>query len=206
MGITYGYCDLPTLKADLDMEKPTNDTLLELAIEGASRFIDGETGRRFYAIAGEVRLFTATCRTELYVGDFVTLTQIRTDEDGDRTYENTFDIAGADADVDFEPYNNQFEGEPYWKLCTTPNADYSFPVGIRRGVELTGSFGFCATGAHPTKITVACLRLAARYYKRHETPSSGITMPDAVAVGVWSRLLDPEVRDILDHYRLITVA
>jgi hypothetical protein len=48
MAIVNGYCTLAELKSALRITDSTDDTLLESAIESASRRIDGYTGRFFY--------------------------------------------------------------------------------------------------------------------------------------------------------------
>ena len=51
MAIVNGYCTLAELKSALRITDSTDDTLLENAIESASRRIDGYTGRFFYVMS-----------------------------------------------------------------------------------------------------------------------------------------------------------
>jgi hypothetical protein len=204
VGITYGYCELPLLKAYLDIQGAKDDPLLELTIEGASRFLDEETGHRFYAVAGEAREYTARSGSLVIPDndDIVAVTALKTDDDNSGTFETTWVAA---TDYRLAPVNNALKGLPYWQIITRPNGTYSFPR-TANSVQVTGSFGWCATGSHPTEITRACMLLAARFHKRRETPTGAITMAEAVASKLWARLLDPEVREIIEHYKLVTIA
>jgi len=51
VAITNGYCTLAEVKAALRVTDSVDDTLIENAIEGASRRIDGYCGRWFYKTA-----------------------------------------------------------------------------------------------------------------------------------------------------------
>jgi hypothetical protein len=48
VAITNGYCSLNDIKAALRITDSTDDTLLELAVESASRMIDSVAERTFY--------------------------------------------------------------------------------------------------------------------------------------------------------------
>ncbi len=129
----YGtYCDLTKIKAALVITDTTDDTLLMRALEAASRWIDGETFRYFYTVS-ETRYFTAKHGGYLIVDDLLSISTFKTDDDGDRTYENTWAVT----DYDLEPY----QGYPKTRISTTPEGDYTFPT-VRKGVEIAGVWGF----------------------------------------------------------------
>lgn len=111
-------------------------------LEAASRWIDGHTGRRFYA-AVETRYFTAEWYDLLLIEDLISVTTLKTDEDEDRTYETTW----AATDYDLEPYNAPLgiPPGPYVMIRVTPNGDYSFPIRARRAVEIAGVWGWPQT-------------------------------------------------------------
>ncbi len=139
-----------------------DDSILENAVEAASRWIDHWTGRRFYA-ASETRYYTAEYADTLFVDDLLSVTTLKTDDDGDRTYENTW----ATADYDLMPFNATLESqpEPFTWLEITPEGDFSFAT-IAKGVEIVGSFGYASTT--PPAIVKACLLYAARLVKRKD--------------------------------------
>ena len=151
--ITNGYTNLATYKLrffDGDTDDIQDDDNLNLVITATSRAIDHICRRRFYA-ATEPRYYTPDEVDRLNVDDLLSVTDLKTDEDGDRTYEVTW----VTTDYDLMPYNAVLNGEPYTWLELAPEGDYSFPL-IRKGVELKGSFGYSSTT--PAAIQEACLR------------------------------------------------
>lgn len=161
MTITNGYCTLAEFYeryTALEPEEDANrDAKIEDHIEAASRWIDRYCGRTFYAV-DEARYFTAECETSCNVRDLLTVTTLKTDENGDRTYETTWN----DTDYDLLPYNDS----PYQWLETTPNGLYLFSL-YRRGVEIDGTWGYTATT--PPDVNEACLMQASRLYAREKT-------------------------------------
>lgn len=166
MAITNGYATLAELKARLGITDTPDDAVLEAVIEAASRAIDGETGRVFYA-ATATRYFTAEDSELLFVDDLLSVTTLKTDLDGDRTYETTW----AATDYDLEPYNST----PYTRIQIAPRGTRTFPTG-RRGVEIAGSWGYAATA--PDAINEACLLMAARLFKRKDAVFGVLMNPE----------------------------
>lgn len=169
MAITLGYTQLNVYKQrfyDADNQSDTqDDPAIEAVITAISRAIDDICGRRFY-VATETRYYTAERSDYLRIDDLISITtdRLKTDEDGDRTYE----IVWATTDYDLMPLNAAVNGEPYTWLETTPKGSYSFPKGIKKGVEINGSFGY--TIATPDIIREACLLGTHRIMKRQDTP------------------------------------
>lgn len=161
MAPTNGYCTTAELKTRLGIADSTNDTALDNVITAVSRVIDEDTGRRFYA-ASETRYYTAEWSDMVKVHDLLSLTSLYTDEDGDRTYERTWSAT----DYDLEPVNAALDGKPYTRIMIAPDGLYAFPVGIRRGVKVTGSFGYTATT--PAGIKEACLLMSMRVWLRQQ--------------------------------------
>jgi len=162
MSITNGYCTLNELKQRLDIKDNDDDSTLNAVIESASRMIDDHCGRHFFADAAATRYFTARCNDYLDIDDCYGVTTLKTDDDGDRTYENTWD----DSDYDLMPFNADDTGWPYTWIEPTPDGDYLF-TRMRKGVEITGNWGWSET---PKPIKEACLLQAARLFKRKDAP------------------------------------
>lgn len=160
MAITNGYATLLELKARLGI--PSSDTaedaLLEANVEAASRAIDNETSRVFYATTA-TRYFDAASPELVLVDDLLSLTTLKTDDDGDGTFETTW----ASTEYVLWPYNTT----PKTRIKTAPLGGYRFPT-LPRGVEVVGSWGYSATT--PDAVNEACLLLAARLYKRKDAP------------------------------------
>jgi len=157
MTITNGYCTLAELKAHTVSSGNTyptdsaDDAVLEVIIEAASRFWDGETCRFFYKTSAETRYFTAN-DNEIKTGDLVSVTTLQTD-DGLRTYPNTWETT----DFDLKPDNASLEGRPYSKIVLSPITSRVMPNSISKGVKLLGVFGWPSV---PTIIKEATILLA----------------------------------------------
>lgn len=149
-----------------DVTDVVDDRRLERAIEGASRGIDNYEGRRFYRNAtDETRYYKAAFPDVLFCPDDIgTVTTLATDGDGDRVYEDTWTAT----DFDLEPCNAALDGEAYTMISRTPDGDYTFPVGVAKGVKVIGKFGYSATA--PDAIREACLLMAERLFKRKDAP------------------------------------
>ena len=192
--ITFGYTTLARAKEWLGI--PTGsadqDALVESLITGASRAIDEHCRRRFYA-ATETRYLDARHGHCVRLDqDLRSSTTLKTDEDGDRTYEVTWSAA---TDYVLLPRNGPLDGLPYDAIERDPvSGRYSFPTWRRHGVELDGSWGFCATGAHPMLIEEACLLAAARQYARKNAP---LGVAGSVETGFIRVTLDRDVSDKL---------
>ncbi len=144
MTITNGYCNLADLKARYFTGTPTTDAardvLIENAIEAASRQIDAWTGQQFYPMMA-TKVFTARDDDRLRIVPLLSVTTLKTDEDGDRTYETTWDTT----DYDLLPYN----APPYQWIEIAPNGLHVFPL-VRKGVQIVGTWGSMVTSTTST--------------------------------------------------------
>ena len=170
MAVTNGYSDLEYFKQRFfpDPQDTTDDDLIEGIITAVSRWMDAFCSRRFYRNSSdEARYYTATEPTVIYTDDIASVTSLKTDDDGDRTYEVTW----ATTDYDLLPYNASSYSQPlpYTWIRTTPNGQYTFPSTLK-GVQVTGIFGYCTATNRPAAITEACLIMSSRIYKRKDAP------------------------------------
>lgn len=195
MAILNGYTTLADLKARLDIttSTPTLDSILEQAVEAASRQIDGWANRRFWT-ASETRYYTAEWAGALFVDDLLSVTTLKTDDDGDRVYETTW----ATTDYDLAPFNAALEKQPYTKIEPTPNGRYAFPR-TARGIEIAGNWGYAT--AIPDAIVEACLILSQRFYVRKNAPFALIGSPDLEADQLTIPAVDPDVRRLVEPFR-----
>ena len=163
---TSRYATASVLKSRLDIDDALDDTNLASVLDAVSRGIDNYTGRRFYVDSSDAtRYYTAEYSDILFCPDDVcTLTTLSTDGDGDRTYEDDW----AATDYDLLPLNASADSAPYTMIGRTPNGDYTFPVGVVKGIKIVGTFGWGSTVPDP--IGEACLLLAERLFKRKDAP------------------------------------
>jgi hypothetical protein len=180
----------------------TDDQFYCDIITGVSRAIDGECGRYFYkSTASEVRYVTAINEERLFLGDFVSITNLYTDTaDGQRTYPYTW----ASTDYDLWPYDATIssEDEPYRFIDVAPQGRYKFPKNLARGVKVDGVFGWPAV---PQAIQRACILWSFRVFKRYSTPLgiSSTTQLGQITVKIPGP--DPDVQMMMNNYRIPAV-
>lgn len=200
MAPTNGYCSVAELKARLwptGITDTSDDAVFDQVITAVSRQIDEFCHRRFFAVT-ETRYFKPEWADLLFVHDLLSVTTLKTDDDGDRTYEHTW----ATTDYDLGPDNAALDGKPYTRIDTTPSGNHTFPVGVRKGVEIAGAWGY-ATSA-PAMVKEACLLQSARVYKRRDAVFGVIGSAELGQLQVIPRL-DPDVDTMLRPFVVLRV-
>lgn len=199
MTISNGYGTLVgyKLRFHADTTDTSDDTVLEPVIEATSRLIDNVTGRRFYASDDETRYYTPLDAELIFVDDLLTVSILKTDGDGDRTYENTWDTG----DYDLMPLNSSVDIAPYTWIEVAVQGSYVFPL-MRASVELIGDFGYCGISDQPAPITEALYLGAHRAMKRLSTPLgvSGSTKTGQISVEVEALRFDPDFMGWIDPF------
>jgi len=201
MTIANGYLTLAALKASASFStvKTDHDADIERAVEAASRSVDRYCSRRFY-LDGSASARYLTCRPgEVYslptpdIGSVTGLT-VKTDDDWDGTYENTWtkDLRSGSYGFMLEPTNAAAEGLPFTRLHAVVSI---FPT-VPQGVEVTAKWGWPAV---PTDVTQATLILATRLLMRKDTPF-GVMGTQETGYVTLPRI-DPDVRGLLNPYR-----
>jgi hypothetical protein len=127
-------------------------------LEAASRWIDTQCGRRFYTLdTPETRYYTlyAPWRNggiSIEVDEFVSLTTLQTDNNGDGIHETTWTVG---TDFYLGPRNAPALGRPYKSLHrVSATGRYYFPA-YEEGIKVTASFGYSASV--PPEIRELCL-------------------------------------------------
>jgi hypothetical protein len=189
MATTNAYATLAELKTEIGISDSTDDGALELALDTASRWLDEKCGWRFFTTGtDESRYYTAEHAHRLAVPEgLISLTTLACDQDGDRTYEETWTVT---TDYDLTPDNAALDGEPYTHIEIAPLGRYGFSKW-RKGVKLTGKFGYAATAPKPIKR--ACVLKAQQLFMRKDMPFGVMS---ASAVGTVSMKI-PQDADIL---------
>lgn len=199
MAITNGYATLAEVKAALRIGDSLDDSLLEMAIESASRLLDSYTARSFYVSGTAVRYFTATSDFLTNLDDAITITQVATDSSADGTY----DIIWQADDFQLEPLNGRIDGlvVPYNAIRAI--GDYTFPIwGEEALVRVTGNWGWASV---PIAIKQATIIQSSRIFKRLDSPLGVLSSPDLGFIRVGARI-DPDVAQLVDPYRIVKFA
>lgn len=195
MAITNGYATLAEVKSSLRITDNVDDSLLETAIESASRLIDGFTARSFSNAGTAVRHFAATDALNLIIDDAITVTKVEsTDEIGDTYTEWTAN------DYQLEPVNSRADGlySPYTGIRAINT--YTWPVvDYQALVKITGTWGWSSV---PTAVKQACVIQSSRLFKRLDSPLGVAGFGDLGAIRV-GRYLDPDVEQLLMPYRIM---
>ena len=191
MAITNGYATLAELKSSLTITDTSDDALLELAITSTSRMIDDFTGRFFYANGTSqspvVRYYTPNDPRSLAVDDFVSISEIATDDNFNQTWSTVW----ATSDFMVEPINNPRRGWPYTRLLATGR--YVWPYYLPQACKITGVWGWPAV---PSEVNQACIIQSSRIFVRKQSPFGIAGTPELGTVRLSSRL-DPDVEAFL---------
>jgi hypothetical protein len=206
MAMTNPYASLSEVKAAARINDTIDDSLLELAIESASRDLDAYTERVFYSTG-------ATAVTRVYIpqdiylvetDDIISVTTLKSDSTGN----GTFDVTWASTDFQLEPLNGRAGGIDTPATRIRAIGEYLWPVYEPRNVnsnqasvQVTGVFGFASV---PIAIKQATILAALRAYKRYESPTGVLGFSDVGVVRIGR--LDPDVQRLVDPYRKLRMA
>ena len=200
MAITNGYCTLAQVKAGLRITDSVDDTLLEMAVESASRAIDSYCNRVFYSTGtAVVRYYSPQDSYLCDIDDLVSLTSLYTNSD---ETQSSYNIQWTSEDRQLEPLNGLADGQPTPFTRIRAIGEYTFQtLNGEASVKVTGVFGFSAV---PIAITQATVIQASRIYKRLDSPL-GIISGELGTMRVGTRL-DPDVAQLVDGFRKVRMA
>ena len=195
MAITNGYTTLNDVKSALNIEDSMENASIEMAIATASRQIDDYCGRFFYT-DGTVqtpatRYYTPQNYWVLPTDDFVSISEIATDDDFDQTY----DTVWTATDSMFEPVNNPSRGWPLTRILAT--GAYVFPSPLPQSVRVRGIFGWSSV---PFEVKTAAKIQASRLFLRNQSPFGIAGNTDLGTVRLAAKL-DADVEALLRPMR-----
>lgn len=200
MAITNGYCTLQEVKSALRLSDSIDDTLLANAIEGASRRIDGYCGRFFYKTSATAVPLFANNAYRLMTSDISSTTGliVKLDDDGDGTFETTLTL---NTDYIVEPTDYIVQQRPIRTLTMVGGYTYPmFYIPSEPGVQVTAHWGWNAV---PDDVREACVLLSIRQFARYNAALGVLAFAD---MAITVRAVDPDVRDLLQPYKLLGVA
>ena len=170
---------------------------IDQVVTAVSRTIDDYCGRFFYSVAGTVT-FTADDYLFLPIGDWSSVTSVKTDENNDGTCEVTL-TSGTDYRL---ATNKVVPGWPYTAIQITSFGSHTLPLGVTEGVEVVGTRGWSSI---PAPIVAAALLQSSRVHARRQTPYGVAGSPEGGIVRLLSRL-DPDVELMIRPYRVVREA
>ena len=200
MAITNGYCTLAELKSALRITDSTDDTLLENAIESASRRIDGYTGRFFYVMSQTaVPMYPYNEYLLIFNRDVSsTSVTIKIDSTGDGTYATTL-VQGTDYVL--QPRNVPIFARPYESARMVGGATFPlYTTPSFETVQVTAAWGWASV---PDDVNQATILLAMRQFARLNAALGVVGFAD---MAITVRAVDPDVRDLLSPYRRFGIA
>ena len=198
--ISNGYTTLAEVKAALRITDTIDDSLLEMAIESASRLLDSYTARSFYTQgSATARYFAADNDFICQIDDATSITELATDFSADGSY----DTIWATTDYELLPLNGRIDGLAVPFNGIRAIQDYTFPYLNGEGlVKVTAVWGWAAV---PIAIKQACIIQASRIFKRLDSPLGVLSSPDLGFMRVGSKL-DPDVAQLVDPYKIVKFA
>ena len=171
LGKLYASVDALKSRLSIPLTSTSDDYELHAACFAASRWVEQECGRTFWrTTSAEVRTFEPDGLYCLSLPDFcdlVSVAALKTDADGDGTYETTW----TTADYQLQPVNPAAapETKPYTSVKAI--GSLTFPrvyANTRRDrAQITGVFGWPAV---PHSIRQAALIVAADTFKLKDAP------------------------------------
>jgi hypothetical protein len=203
VAIANGYATLAQIKSALRIPSAdaTDDSLLEMAVESASRLIDAYCGRNFIAsgTAATTRYYNTDDPYVVQIDDARSISQVQTSTSLDGVYDTIWTVgtAGGQGDAQPEPINDYLGGItwPYTRIRAI--GDYTFPTGPENSVKVTAVYGFPTI---PVTVTQAAILQSSRIFTRLQSPLGVAGFGDMGIMRV-SRGLDPDVAQLIEGYR-----
>lgn len=192
------YCSLEELKSRAGMTGTADDFEVALAIESASRWIDGYCDRRFWR-GTDTRTYESRSPHLVDVDDLVSVTTLKTDAGGDGTFETTWTAA----DYQLRPVNPNAAPEPLPYTSIRAVGSLTFPVvyGYAQRCDLVQVVGVFGWPSVPLAVKQAALILSADLFKLKGAPFGVANFGDFAV-----RIRDnPRVTALLAPYRKYTL-
>jgi hypothetical protein len=203
VAISNGYATLAQIKSALRIASgdATDDALLEMAVESASRLIDAYCGRNFINAGTVTRYYNTENPYVVQIDDARSIAQVETSTGLDGVYDTTWTIgtAGGQGDAQPEPINDYLGGVVWPFTRIRAIGDYSFPTGAENSIKVRAVFGWPNI---PVTVTQATILQSSRIFSRLQSPLGVAGFGDMGIMRV-SRGLDPDVVQLVEGYRRV---
>lgn len=202
MAIVNGYATLAQVRTELGnygVADTGDDPMIELAVEAASRQIDGHCGRRFWVDGSVVtREYHADSTYCCEVDDISTTTGlvVKIDDVGDGTFGTTLTIT---TDFLLAPANaaDEVPARPFTEIRLVDNYTFPRPSNGRPGVQVTAKFGWPAV---PDNVEKACIVQAIQLFKAKDA-AFGVASFGDMGGGLRVQAgLNPIAKALVDQY------
>jgi hypothetical protein len=197
------YTTAPEVRAlvtDSDFVTDTSyDALLGTLITAASRMIDRYVGGwddYFYASSTDTRYFDGSGEKQQWIDPVTTLTSVSVDEN----ISGTYTAWTKDTDYIVWPYNYASIGKPIQRLDVKRSGDKGQWYGSQQNIKVEGIFGYSASP--PEAIEMACKIQASRWFMRAKGGFEDAQASAAVGQMFYTKDLDPDVKMLLQPYRV----
>lgn len=164
--MAHEYVAVGDVKTTLNVQGESfADPDIGRALTAASRGIDKACNRRFWPDedADQVRYYTARSRRMVRIDDIIEITEVATGS-GNGTFAT---VLVENTDYTAEPLNAGADERPWTRLAS----DFHCFPACRRGVRITGKFGWASV---PAEIEQATLILTVKLLKRAREAPFGV--------------------------------
>jgi hypothetical protein len=186
---------LTQIKAATKITDALDDTLLEMAVESASRMIDAECDRNFFSAGTATRDFTPNDEYTVDVDDLTSIVSVKLDDAGELTYLITLETN----DFQTEPLNQRVSGNFFPISRLRMVGEYLLPIYKKQAtVRIEGVYGFTPT---PIQVVQATVIQASRIFKRLDSPLGVAGFGDMGAIRVGK--VDPDVAMLIRPFKKI---
>lgn len=145
----------------------STDDQIQMVLDAVDRAVDRYCARHFTLETAVSKFYYPSSPSELEVTDLISIESLASDNHGDRTYSTEF----SSGEYELLPYIDSagYQSTRFDLIRLWPTVSKSFSTAHL--VKIVGDFGFVdALGQAPADVKQACLILAARWWKRRETP------------------------------------
>lgn len=199
MAITNGYTTLANVKDALRITSAdaTDDAVIERLVEGASRYIDAQTGRTFYART-ETRYYSPPDdggRTLWVDDDLLTITTL-TNGDGNTVASSNYKLLPRNLSPYYGIRINQ-SSTVFWQGESDGDTEDV--------ISIAGTWGYASTAPHD--IRLACEAIAVTAYRsRFGENVQGAAQVTAAGVVITPSDVPQMARHIIERYRRMILA
>lgn len=208
------YCATTDVWEALPDANPSSDTSYDAFIANlitrASRLIDKETHREPGAYAQsatdtETRFYMGSGGSQQWIDEIVAAPSLVAVAQGGGIADSDYTTYSS-SDFFLWPYNADDFGKPWRRIdLDTINGAYQSFYSYPKSVKITAPFGYSDTDNTPPEIVEATIIQVARWFGRARQGYQDTGAIAELGQLTYTKRLDPEVQEIVDHFRRVTI-